>query len=427
MSIKELDKLGIISKLEQKSLTQVQAAECMGISDRQVRRIFKNYKAQGAVGIISKKRGKPSNHQLPIGVKEQVLGLIQDQYPDFGPTLAHEKLVEVHKLNISIWTVRNIMIVNELWVDKKVKRKRIYQLRERRSREGELEQIDGSPHAWFEDRGPKCSLLHCVDDATGKIMAAFFAPTEAIWPYFELMKLYLNKHGRPIALYSDKHGVFRVNYPGALSGEGLTQFGRAMQELGIEMIYANSPQAKGRIERCNQTLQDRLVKELRLQKISTIEEANAYLPTFIEDFNKRFAVVPKDPNNAHKPIQADHNLDQIFSLREFRHLSKDLSFQYKNTIYQIQTDREEYALRKAKMVIYEKKDGSITALYKGQPLAFKSYKEQQKQGEEIDSKQINEAVDRVIQKAPRRAYNPCYNHPWKRGARKYLFGEPVAV
>ena len=258
-------------------------------------------------------------------------------------------------------------------------------------------------------------------------MAAFFAPTEAIWPYFELMKRYLNKHGRPIALYSDKHGVFRVNCPDALSGEGVTQFGRAMKELGIEMIYANSPQAKGRIERCNQTLQDRLVKELRLQKISTIEEANAFLPTFIEDFNKRFAVVPKDPSNAHKPMQTDHNLDQIFTLREFRRLSKDLAFQYKNTIYQIQTDRAGYALRNAQVAIHEAKDGSITVLYKGRPLAFKNHKEQQKQGKEIDSKRINEAVDHAIQKASRKTYKPPRNHPWKRGARKRLFGEPVAV
>jgi hypothetical protein len=208
-------------------------------------------------------------------------------------------------------------------VDKKIKKKRVFQLRERRAREGELIQGDGSPHDWFGDSGAKCSLLHCIDDATGKIKAALFAPSETVWAYFELMQMYLKSHGRPLAFYSDKHAVFKVNKSDALSGNGLTQFGRVMQKLDIKMIYANSPQAKGRIERSNRTLQDRLVKELRLNKISTIEEANAFLPAFIEDYNHRFAVVPKDPNNAHRPLLQEQNLDLSFTMQEFRQLSKN--------------------------------------------------------------------------------------------------------
>ncbi len=283
MSTEEIKRTGVFSKLKAKILTQQQAAEDLGLTARQIRRLFKEYKKHGAIALVSKKRGRPGNHQLPSGVKELVLAIIQRKYPDFGPTLAHEKIVEMHNIKISVGSVRGLMIKNNLWVDKKIKRRRIYQLRERRSREGELVQTDGSPHDWFEGRGPKCTLLHGVDDATGKIKAAIFAPTETIWGYFDLMRIYLKIHGKPIALYNDKHAVFKVNRSEALSGDGLTQFGRAIQELGIKMVFANSPQAKGRIERSNRTLQDRLVKELRLNKISTIEEANAYLPTFIEE------------------------------------------------------------------------------------------------------------------------------------------------
>lgn len=421
MSTEEIKRTSVFSKLQAKALTQQQAAEDLDLTTRQVRRLFKEYKKHGAIALVSKKRGLPSNHQLGNGVKEFVLAIIQEKYPDFGPTLAHEKIMEVHNIKISIWSVRSLMITNNLWIDKKIKRRRVYQLRDRRSKEGELLQVDGSPHDWFEGRGPKCSLLHCVDDATSKIKAAIFAPTETLWGYFDLMRIYLKNHGKPVALYNDKHVVFKVNRPDALSGDGLTQFGRAMRELDIDVLFANSPQAKGRIERSNRTLQDRLVKELRLNKISRIEEANAFLPTFIEDYNRRFAVVPKDPSNAHSPLE--QNLDLIFTIREFRYLSKNLTFQYKNILYQIRTDREIYALRKAKVTVREKKEGSIEVVYKNKPLAFRAYHSQQKQGEVVDSKNLNEVIDNLQKRQEQKnTYKPPNNHPWKRGARKWIFG-----
>lgn len=430
MSIKEIERTEIMIQVGQKSLTQTQAADILAITTRQVRRLMRKFEEYGPTGLVSRKRGAPGNHQLPAGAKRLVLAIIQEEYPDFGPTLAHEKIIERHKIKISLWSVRQIMICHGLWADKKIKKKRIYQLRERRAREGELTQIDGSPHDWFEGRGPKCSLLHCIDDATGKMMAAKFAPSEALWPYFSLMETYLKRHGRPLALYSDKHGVFRVNRPEALTGEGMTQFGRAMKELSIEPIFANSPQAKGRIERSNRTLQDRLVKELRLNKISTIEEANVFLPIFIEDYNRRFAVVPKNPNNAHRPLLQEHNLEQIFSIRKFRELSKNLTFQYNSTIYQIQTERETYALRRAKVTLYEKEDGSIEILYKNKPLKFTTHNFQEKQGEIIDSKRLNEAIDNLQKrqegKQNKSRHKPLFNHPWKRGARKRLFARSPA-
>jgi transposase len=416
MSTKELDRVEVLSKVEQKLVLQSQASDILGVSVRQIKRLVRAYKKEGAQGLISKKRGRPGNHRLPAGRKECALALIRQHYPDFGPTFACEKLLEVHGLKISVGVVRGLMIADGLWIGKKVKKKRVFQLRERRSKEGELVQMDGSPHAWFEGRGPKCSLLCCIDDATGKIKAGIFAPSETVYSYFDLMQTYLKTHGRPVAVYSDKHAVFRVNRSGALKSQGVTQFGRAMKELGIEMIFANSPQAKGRVERSNRTLQDRLVKELRLHKISTIDQANTFLPKFIEDYNHRFGVVPKDPTNAHKPLLEQHNLEHIFTMQEFRQLSKDLILQYKNVLYQIRTDRESYTMRKAQVTIRERKDGSIAILYKKQQLTFTIYNTQEVQREVVDAKMLNAVIDNLQKpNEPKRVYKPSYNHPWRRG------------
>ena len=311
------------------------------------------------------------------------------------------------------------MIQDGLWNPERKQRKRVYQLRERRPREGELVQIDGSPHDWFEGRAPKCTLLKCVDDATGKMLAALFVPSEALWPYYALMKQYIRNQGRPLALYSDKHGVFKVNKSGALTGSGLTQFGRAMKDLNIKVVFANTPQAKGRIERKNRVSQDRLVKEMRLLKISTIEEANAFLPTYIEDHNRRFAVVPKDPNNAHRPLLSEHNLDLIFTIQEFRELSKNLAVSHNKTLYQIKTDRDPYTLRKTKVLVYEKEDESIEIFSNGKPLLFTPYNSQEKQRDEVSSKELNEVIENLIkvqeQKQPalKPKYRPSRKHPWK--------------
>jgi DNA-binding Lrp family transcriptional regulator len=412
MSIKELDRLKILEELHKKQINQKQAADSLGLSARQIRRLIKSYKAHGAIGIVSKKRGKAGNRQLPKTVKDLVLALIEANYADFGPTLAQEKLSKLHNLRVSVSLVRSLMINKGLWKERKKKKENIHQLRERRSKEGELIHVDTSPHAWFEDRGIKCGLLLSVDDATSKIMNGHFAPSEALWPYFELIHSYISKYGRMGAIYCDKHSVFRINREGALSGEGITQFGRAMKELDIKMIYANSPQAKGRVERANRTLQDRLVKELRLRDISTIEEANAFLPEFIEEYNKQFAVIPKSSSNAHRPVLKEQNLDLIFTIQTVRTLSKNLTFQYKNTIYQVIPDKRSLNLRKAKILVKENKKGTIEVLYKEYALEFVRYQEQAKQGAEIDAKNLNQAIDQLTTMKTR--YKPAYHHPWKR-------------
>ena len=209
MSKKELTRSEIMQRLETKRLQQREAAKMMGVSERHVRRLLRKYREQGVSGLISKRRGRPSNNQLKADIKRQTIELIHKQYQDFGPTLAHEKLTEVHRVKLSVGSVRQIMIAEGLWKPKKTKSAVIHQMRPRRACLGELVQIDGSPHAWFEDRGPYCNLLAYIDDATGRLMELLFTPTETTFSYFQATRHYLVLHGLPVAFYSDKHGIFR--------------------------------------------------------------------------------------------------------------------------------------------------------------------------------------------------------------------------
>lgn len=262
--------------------------------------------------------------------------MIYERYRDFGPTLAHEKLTEIHDLRLSRESVRRIMVAEGLWKPKRAKRAETHPMRERRACFGELVQIDGSDHDWFEGRGPRCTLLVYIDDATGQLLELWFVPEETFFGYCEASRHYFERYGKPVAFYSDKHSIFRVNQPRPLGlSSGLTQFGRAMQELDIQILCANTPQAKGRIERANQTLQDRLVKELRLQGISDLPTANAFLPEFRQDFNRRFAVLPRSTHDAHRPLLPGENLDLILTHQETRTLSKNLTVQANNILYQI--------------------------------------------------------------------------------------------
>jgi len=408
MSAKELSRLGIIQKLSEKRLTQKEAGEELGLSVRQVKRLLKAYRQTGASGLVSKRRGKPSPNQIKAEVKQKVLDLLKGKYHGFGPTLACEKLVEVEKLAISKESVRQLMIVEGMWKARKARKGVTHQMRERRACYGELVQIDGSPHTWFENRGPACNLLVTIDDATGKLGELLFVEQESFHTYAQLVRAYMECHGKPVAFYSDKHGIFRVNQASVGKAEGLTQFGRAMQELDIEILCANTPQAKGRVERANQTLQDRLVKELRLRGISSMEQGNAYLPEFILDFNRRFAVPPRSQHDAHRPLLPSENLAHILTWQEPRTLSKNLTLQFKNVVYQIQTERPTYALRNARVTVCEDANGQVTLFYKAKPLAFTIFHRQQHQSEIVDTKQIDQALLNQ-----RKAHPPAPNHPWR--------------
>jgi transposase len=417
MSSKEITRLEAMQRIRDKRLTQKEAARMLNLSVRQVKRLYRAYKARGAKGLISARRGKPSNHRVDERVEQRALDLLKAKYEGFGPTLAHEKLTEVHGLRISRESVRKLMIIEGLWKAKRAKKPSVHQMRERRACYGELVQIDGSEHAWFEERGPKCTLLVYIDDATGQLMELWFVPDETFFAYCEASRHYFERHGKPVAFYSDKHGIFRVNQPRPMGlSSGQTQFGRAMQQLDIQIICANTPQAKGRIERANQTLQDRLVKELRLRGISDIAAGNAYLPEFQADFNRRFAVLPRSAHDAHRPLLKADNLDLILTHQESRTLSKNLTVQANQVVYQIQSDRPGYALRNAQVTVCENAKGEVTILYNNKPLAYSIFHKPIRQAQIVDTK----TLDRQI-KIPK---PPPPDHPWRQYGH-HLNGKPI--
>ena len=417
MSNRELTRLEVMQRLKDKRLIQKEAGRMLGLSVRQIKRLYSAYRRQGARGLVSQKRGKPSNHQLGAETVQKAIDLIYERYRDFGPTLAHEKLTEVHGLKLSDESVRRLMIAEGLWKPKRAKQPSTHPMRERRACFGELVQIDGSDHDWFEGRGDKCTLLVYIDDATGQLMELWFVPEETTFAYFEASRHYFERYGKPVAFYSDKHGIFRVNQPRPLgTTTGLTQFGRAMHELDIQIICANTPQAKGRIERANQTLQDRLVKELRLRAISDLHSANAFLNEFREDYNRRFGVAPRSHHDAHRPLLKTDNLDLILSKLETRCLSKNLTLQYNRVIYQIQSNRPDYALRKAQVTLCENAKGDVTILYNNQPLAYTIYQKSPPQADVVDFKTLDHL--------PRLPIPPAPNHPWRHYG-SHLNGEPI--
>jgi transposase len=291
------------------------------LSIRQVKRLLKAYRRGGAKGLVSKRRGRPSNNRLAEETKRKVLDLLTSKYKGFRPTLAHEKMVDLEGLKISDESVRRLMIAEGLWKAKKARKVAVHQMQERRACFGELIQIDGSPHDWFEGRAPACDLLVFIDDATGQLVQLLFVESESFFGYCRAAEGYFTRYGKPGAFYSYKHGIFWVNQASAGQESGLTQFGRAMQVLDIQIICANTPQAKGRVERAIQTLQDRLPKELHLRGISSWEAGNAYLSEFTADFNQRFAVQPRSAHDAHRPLTTRDNLAHILTWQETRILS----------------------------------------------------------------------------------------------------------
>ena len=302
MSIKEAGRLSIMRQIDKKILSIKKGAEELGISLRQTKRLWKRYKSEGEIGLISKHRGKVSPNRIKPKLKGAVIKILaRDEYAGFGPTFANEKLKQREGYHLSEETIRKWMAEEGLWKIKSKKARKVYQRRLRRSRFGELLQGDGSRHAWFENRGEECTIVIFVDDATSKLTAARFVLSESTVAYQEILEEHLNKYGRPMGLYVDKHAIFRVSRESLSTKEAETHFGRVLKELGIELICAHSPQAKGRVERANGVLQDRLIKEMRIREISTIEAANQFLPQFIEEYNQKFGKEPRDLEDAHRP------------------------------------------------------------------------------------------------------------------------------
>lgn len=328
MSEHELQRIEVLSQVLDGSLRTSTAAQVLGLSQRQVQRLIREVQADGATAVCHKLRGRPSNNRISDLKRDYVLSLIRQDYLDFGPTLAAKKLADRHGIRVSSETLRKWMIADGIW-HSRAQRRRVHQPRLRREALGELIQIDGSEHRWFEDRGPICTLLVFIDDATGALMHLRFVRSESTESYFAALADYLHEHGLPVAFYSDKHSVFRVNKKEVRSGHGMTQFGRALSELNVEILCANSSQAKGRVERANRTLQDRLVKELRLAGISDMEAGNAFLPGFRECHNLRFAQAPLQPKNLHRPVNLPASrLADILCVRDQRQVGASLVVHY---------------------------------------------------------------------------------------------------
>jgi transposase len=378
MNTKEAERIAIMESLLSKRIKQKHAGHQMGVSVRQIQRLVKRYRAEGAKGLIHKNRGRVSNRLLPEEKRKQIVNLIRINYPDFGPTLACEKLLERDGIKCSSETIRKIMTEEDLWNPKKKRIMEIHTYRERRPCVGELIQLDGSPHKWFEDREKPCTLVAFIDDATSKIMDGEFVDYEGTFTLFEATEHYLKTHGKPLSFYADKHSTFKINRQATVEEElkdflPQSQFARAMEQLRIELICANSPQAKGRVERLFETLQDRLVKEMRLEGISTKEEGTKYFrEVYIPKHNARFAVPPKDQTNVHRALLTSDDLSRIFTVQTKRHVSKVLTAQYKNTRYQLDTAGSyRYLLKNQQILAEENREGVLIFRYKDKAIPYK--------------------------------------------------------
>jgi len=423
MSKKELSRVEVLQRVSDGRLSVKAAADLMGMSRRQATRLLKAYRDVGAAGLISKKRGTPSNRRYSDGFRDYVLEIIRTNYHDFGPTFAAEKLTELHEITVSKETLRNWMIEVGIWESRIERKKRVQQPRNRRECFGELIQIDGSLHWWFEDRGPRCSLLVFIDDATSKIVHLRFAPSESTFDYFHAAKAYIDQYGKPIAFYSDKHTVFRTSKTARKTGNGMTQFGRALHDLNIDIICANSPQAKGRVERANKTLQDRLVKELRLRNISTLESANAYVPTFVEAFNAKFAKPPRNGKDVHRPLTQHENLDSAMCVKSERTLSNSLTLLYDKVLFIVEPNDITAELARKRVTVCDYPDGRIEVEYRGVILPYKTFDKirEVNRAKIVENKRLGPALELAAKMQAEREIKRSKRTPRRRSQGKHMF------
>jgi len=418
MSKQEFSRLDVLLRVQSGRLRVADACALIGLPRRQVFRLLHDLKQDGATSLLSKRRGKPGNHRLPAEVRALALSIVRERYADFGPTFAAEKLAELHGCSVSRETLRGWMIADGVWIDRRHRLASPHQPRRRRDCLGELIRIDGSEHAWFEARGETCTLLAFVDDATSRLMQLRFVASESAFDYFRSIRAYLQAHGKPVALYSDKHGIFRVNAKDAVGGDGITQFGRALMELNIDIICANSPQAKGRIERAFGTLQDRMVKELRLAGISTIAAANDWLPGFITGYNARFGRKPLNAKDLHRPLTAADDLNEILAWREVRTVTNNLTLQYDKMMLLPDPTAFARGLVRKKVDVVNYPDGRFAIQFEGTPLPFRVFDKIQTvaAGAIVDNKRLGAALALVKEQqaayAPnRRRYDPARQRP----------------
>lgn len=402
MSRRESKRLHIIHQALDQKITQVAAAEVLGLSDRQLRRLIKRVRTEGDDGICHRSRGRTSNHRIPRKIKTRALRLFKHEYADFNLVHATEKLSEIHGITISDETLR--LWLNEASIPYKKRRARKHrQRRERRACFGELVQIDGSHHDWFEGRGPACVFMGYIDDATGSVFGRFY-DYEGTMPAMDSMKQYIRQYGVPQSVYLDKHTTYKSwakpTIEEQLSGqEPMSHFEKSLAALEVEVIHANSPQAKGRVERLFKTLQDRLIREMRLQRVKSVEEANAFLDVYLPKHNKKFRKQARQKADLHRPALHARELDRIFCIREERTIKNDFTIAYEGTLYQI-----EQPTRAKKVTVEERLDGSLHITHKGQDLRYRMITEQ------LPKK----TPDQPLMLAGKKPWIPSVNHPWRK-------------
>lgn len=418
MTQRDVDRLKTLHQATQKQITQAKAGELLGLSREWVNRLCQRIKKKGDRAIIHGLRGHSSNYQLPAGLEEKAIKIIKERYADFGPTLAAEKLLECEGIKLSKEKIRQLMVKADLWHPRK-RRAQHREWRERKDCFGEMAQMDGSDHDWFESRRDKCILLASIDDATNRIFLRF-TEHEDTKNLMQFSRIYLKKFGKPRSLYVDKDSIYVTNRQPNLEEElqgrkyALTQFTRAMEvDLDVKVINAGSPQAKGRVERLFGTLQDRLVKELRLAGISAIPDANRFIDeVYLDKHNQNFSVPPKNKTDVHRPVgKTEAELDAIFSFQEERAIANDYTVRWRSRLFQVEKHQPCFLLPQTKVLIEERLNGEIRIKYKGKYLKM----------HEIDPKEIRKPSlpnpEPPPIKKPRR-YNknsiPAADHPWRR-------------
>ena len=402
MAQHELRRLHVIRKAIDKIITQRDASEVIGLSLRQVQRMVASVRREGDKGIIHKSRGQPSNRSIPDTTRRKALALFKTTYHDFGPTLASEKLFERDKIKINDETLR--LWLREEGIPYKERKKRPHrQWRERKAHYGQMVQMDGSHHAWLEDRGPWCVFMGYIDDATGIPFGRFYTH-EGTNPAMDSLKRYIIRYGIPQSIYLDNHTTYKSPKKQSIEDElkneiALSQFERAADELGIRVIHADSPQAKGRVERIFRTFQDRLVKDLRLEGIKTIDGANDHLRYFLPKYAKRFAVKALKTDDLHRPIPDGMDLDGILCTKTSRVLRNDFTVAHDHKLYQIIDN-----VRTKKLIVEDRLNGSVIISHKNEALRFK----------EINVRSKKEEPKAVCEVKPKRIYEPApANHPWR--------------
>jgi len=401
MSRREAKRLHILHQALDEKITQIEAAGLIGISDRQIRRMIKRIRAEGDKGISHRSRGKASNHGIPRKVKERAIKLFREEYHDFNLAHATEKLFEIHGITINDETLR--LWLNEAEIPyKKRKVKKHRQRRERKAYFGELVQIDGSHHDWFEGRGPVCVFMGYIDDATNTVYGRFY-DYEGTMPAMDSMKRYIKQHGIPKSVYLDKHTTYKSWAEPTIEEQlndqkPMSHFEKSLAELVIDVIHANSPQAKGRVERLFKTLQDRLVREMRLLGIKSVDEANAFLPDYLPKHNRRFKKPAASKSDLHRPAPHSRELDRILCIKEERTVKNDFTIAHNCSLYQI-----EQATRAKKVTVEERLDGSLHITYKGQDLRYR----------EITKPPTEGTAEAPLLLREKKPWTPPANHPWK--------------